>query len=165
MNTDLLGSAFSTAAIEPLLDARAWVQAMLDFEAALARAQARVGVIPAEAAAAIAAACQADRIDLAQIREQTVNGGNPAIPLIKQLTAAVAGEAAGYVHWGATSQDVIDTALMLVVRQATAQLVPRFRPSGERRHERRERLSPTLRAQGPLDCNGRKRAAFRQGSP
>lgn len=123
MNTDLLGSAFSTAAIEPLLDARAWVQAMLDFEAALARAQARVGVIPTEAAAAIAAACQADRIDLAQLRAQTVNGGNPAIPLIKQLTAAVAGEAAGYVHWGATSQDVVDTALMLVVRQATAQLV------------------------------------------
>lgn len=123
MNADLLGSAFSNAALEPLIDARAWVQAMLDFEAALARAQARVGVIPAEAAAAIAAACRAERIDLAQIREHTIQGGNPVIPLVKQLTAAVPSEAAVYVHWGATSQDVIDTALMLVVRQASTVLL------------------------------------------
>src|SRR5690625_1176855 len=123
MNTDLLGSAFSNAALEPLIDARAWVQAMLDFEAALARAQARAGVIPADAAAAMAAACRAERIDLAQIRERTVQSGNPAIPLVKQLTAAVPSEAAAYVHWGATSQDVIDTALMLVVRQASTVLL------------------------------------------
>lgn len=123
MNIDLLGDAFSSAEIEPLIDARAWTQAMLDFEAALARAQAKTGVIPAEAAAAITAACRAETLDLERIRAETVKGGNPAIPLVKLLTANVGGEAAGYVHWGATSQDVIDTALMLVVRRATALLV------------------------------------------
>lgn len=123
MNIDLLGDAFSSAEIEPLIDARAWTQAMLDFEAALARAQAKTGVIPTEAAAAITAACRAETLDLERIRAETVKGGNPAIPLVKLLTASVGGEAAGYVHWGATSQDVIDTALMLVVRRATALLV------------------------------------------
>lgn len=123
MNIDLLGDAFSSAEIEPLIDARAWTQAMLDFEAALARAQAKTGVIPTEAAAAITAACRAETLDLECIRAETVKGGNPAIPLVKLLTASVGGEAAGYVHWGATSQDVIDTALMLVVRRATALLV------------------------------------------
>lgn len=123
MNIDLLGDAFSSAEIEPLIDARAWTQAMLDFEAALARAQAKTGVIPTGAAAAITAACRAETLDLERIRAETVKGGNPAIPLVKLLTASVGGEAAGYVHWGATSQDVIDTALMLVVRRATALLV------------------------------------------
>ncbi|MEX0730087.1 MAG: 3-carboxy-cis,cis-muconate cycloisomerase [Aquisalimonadaceae bacterium] len=118
MNHELLGSAFSTAEMEREIDSRAWVQAMLDFEAALARAQARVGVIPAQAADAIAAACRVEHTDIAAIAADTIKGGNPAIPLVKALTARVAPQGAGYVHWGATSQDAMDTGLMLVFRRA-----------------------------------------------
>lgn len=100
---------------------RARVQRMLDFEAALARAEAAVGVIPPHAAEPIAAACRVERIDLNAIAEAAPAVGNILIPLVKALTAEVAKddqEAAGYVHWGATSQDVIDTALMLELRAA-----------------------------------------------
>ncbi len=118
MDHELLRCAFSTAEMELATDARACVQAMLDFEAALARAQARVGLIPADAAEAIASACDARAYDLTRIAEETVKGGNPAIPLVKLLTARVDKSAAGFVHWGATSQDVVDSALMLVLARA-----------------------------------------------
>jgi 3-carboxy-cis,cis-muconate cycloisomerase len=107
-------------------DDRARLQRMLDFEAALAKAEAKAGVIPAKAAAPIAAACRAERFDLGRIAEDAVAGGNVAIPLVKALTAEVAKadkEAAGFVHWGATSQDVIDTALVLELRAAIDALV------------------------------------------
>ncbi|MEN3292756.1 MAG: 3-carboxy-cis,cis-muconate cycloisomerase [Burkholderiales bacterium] len=94
---------------------------MLDFEAALARAEARVGVIPATAAAPIAACCNAARIDMPLLAHAAESAGNLAIPLVKQLTASVAQndkEAAKYVHWGATSQDAIDTGLVLQLRHA-----------------------------------------------
>jgi 3-carboxy-cis,cis-muconate cycloisomerase len=96
----------------------AWLQAMLDVEAALAAAEAKVGVIPAEAAAAIAGCCQADRFDVDAIGRATVSAGTPVVPLVRALTAAVPGDAARYVHWGATTQDVVDTAAMLLCRRA-----------------------------------------------
>src|SRR5215510_12740789 len=94
---------------------------MLDPEAALARAEAAVGVIPQEAVAAIVAACRVERYDLVALGEAAMNAGNIAIPLVKALTAEVGKtdrEAARYVHWGATSQDIIDTALVLDLRAA-----------------------------------------------
>jgi len=97
----------------------ACLQNMLDFEAALARAEAAAGVIPAGAAGPIAKACKADLFDLAALAQAATRSGNLAIPLVKALTADVAkadAEAARYVHWGATSQDVIDTAVMLTLR-------------------------------------------------
>ncbi len=100
-------------------DDAATLQNMLDFEAALARAQAATGVIPSGAAEAIAKACKADAFDLATLAQAATRSGNLAIPLVKALTAEVArtdSEAARYVHWGATSQDVIDTAVMLTLR-------------------------------------------------
>ncbi len=100
------------------LNDRAWLQAMLDCERALARAEAAVGVIPAAAAEAIAGACRADRFDSDLIAQQGRGPGNPAEPLVRALRAAVGGEAAGYVHYGATSQDIVDTAAMLVSRRA-----------------------------------------------
>ena len=100
------------------LGERAWLQAMLDSERALARAEAAVGVIPAAAAEAIAAACRADRFDSDLIAQQGRGSGNPAEPLVRALRAAVGDEAAGYVHYGATSQDIVDTAAMLVSRRA-----------------------------------------------
>ncbi|WP_433755252.1 3-carboxy-cis,cis-muconate cycloisomerase [Nocardia sp. CA-135398] len=96
----------------------AWVQAMLDFEGALALASAEAGVIPATAAAQIANCCRADAYDIAEIGARAVGIGNPAGPLVRALTARVAPEAAAYVHLGATSQDVSDTAAMLVTARA-----------------------------------------------
>jgi 3-carboxy-cis,cis-muconate cycloisomerase len=106
-----------------VLDARAFVQAMLDFEAALARAQAAAGAIPASAGETIAGACRADRFDVDAIVADGARAGTLVIPLAKALTAAVAqvdAEAALYVHWGGTSQDVLDTAQVLVARRALA---------------------------------------------
>ncbi|AZC16807.1 MULTISPECIES: 3-carboxy-cis,cis-muconate cycloisomerase [Pseudomonas] len=97
------------------------IQAMLDFEAALARAEARVGLIPASAVAPIEAACQAELYDLQALGEAIVTAGNPAIPLVKALgrqVAANACEAERHVHLGATSQDVMDTGLVLQLRSA-----------------------------------------------
>ena len=97
------------------------IQRMLDFEAALARAQARVGVIPAAAADAIEKNCTASQFDFAASTRDAELAGNLAIPLVKQLTALVAKdntEAAKFVHWGATSQDVIDSGLVLQLRDA-----------------------------------------------
>lgn len=97
------------------------LQHMLDFEAALARAEAAVGVIPAAAVDAIEAACRADQFDMTALADAATRSGNLAIPLVKALTARVAKadpDAARYVHWGATSQDVIDSATMLSLRAA-----------------------------------------------
>ena len=102
-------------------DDAATLKHMLDFEAALARAEADAGVIPTKVAGPIAAACKVASFDLAALAEAATRSGNLAIPLVKALTAQVAesdAEAARYVHWGATSQDVIDTALMLTLRKA-----------------------------------------------
>jgi 3-carboxy-cis,cis-muconate cycloisomerase len=97
------------------------VQAMLDFEAALARAEARVGLIPQTAVASIEAACRAEHYDFATLGEAIATAGNSAIPLIKALGKQIAknnAEAERYVHLGATSQDVMDTGLVLQLRRA-----------------------------------------------
>jgi 3-carboxy-cis,cis-muconate cycloisomerase len=115
----LLAPMLSSAAMRAACDDVAYLQNMLDFEAALARAEAAAGVIPKRAAGAIAAACKAGSFDLPALAEAAMRSGNLAIPLVKALTADVARadtEAARYVHWGATSQDVIDTATMLTLR-------------------------------------------------
>jgi 3-carboxy-cis,cis-muconate cycloisomerase len=96
----------------------AWLAAMLDAEAALARAEARAGVIPASAAESIVAACRPDGFDVAEIGRAAREGGNPVIPLVAALTEAVAPEARDFVHWGATSQDILDSAAVLVARRA-----------------------------------------------
>ena len=97
---------------------QAWLEAMLEAEAALARAEAQAGLIPAEAAEAIAAGCRAESFALAEIAEHGRATGTPVGPLVASLRKAVGGEAAKYVHWGATSQDILDTASMLVARHA-----------------------------------------------
>src|SRR6201987_2492340 len=112
----LYGPLFASAVMRAILADAARVQRMLDVEAALARAEAAAGVIPPEAVAAIEAACRAERFDLAALAEAMVPAGNLAIPLVKVLTAEVKksdADAARYVHWGATSQDIIDTAQVL----------------------------------------------------
>ena len=117
----MLGPLFRWDALEPLFSDRARLQGMLDFEAALARAEAATGMIPAQAAAAIAAKCKADLFDEGALARAAASAGNLAIPLVAQLGALVAkddAEAARFVHWGATSQDAIDTGLVLQLRPA-----------------------------------------------
>ena len=114
----LLNPMLSSAAMRGVHDDAAYLQQMLDFEAALTRAKSAAGVVPKTAVAPIGAACRAELFDLAEAGPRS---GNLAIPLVKVRTSQVArGDAAAarYVHWGATSQDVIDTASMLGLRAA-----------------------------------------------
>lgn len=119
----LLDPLFTTETMRAVFSDHGRVQAMLDFEAALARAQAKVGLLSAAAAAAIGAQCRAELFDFDALAAEAAPAGNPAIPLVKALTARVASrdaEAAGFVHWGATSQDAMDTGLVLQLRAALA---------------------------------------------
>jgi 3-carboxy-cis,cis-muconate cycloisomerase len=117
----LLPPLVSSAAMRAITDDRARLQRMLDFEAALARAEAAVGIIPALAIDPIAAACRAERYDLAALGDAAAAAGDLAGPLIKALATEVAktdAAAASCVHWAAAAQDVADTALVLELRAA-----------------------------------------------
>ena len=117
----LLDPLFGAAAMDEVFADNARLQYMLDFEAALANAQAQSGVIPPATARAIGSRCKANLLDAGALANATALSLNPAIPLVKQLTVLVAkddAEAARFVHWGATSQDVNDTGLVLQMRKA-----------------------------------------------
>ncbi|HUK44248.1 MAG TPA: 3-carboxy-cis,cis-muconate cycloisomerase [Gaiellaceae bacterium] len=101
----------------------AWLEAMLEAERALAAAEAAAGVIPSGVVAAIAEGCRIERIDPERVLAAGRASGNPAEPLVRALRETVGGEAADYVHFGATSQDIIDTAAMLVARRALGLLL------------------------------------------
>ena len=99
---------------------------MLDVEVALAEALAEAGVIPSTSVAPIRNAARAELYDLTALDSEARLAGNPVIPLVRHFTSAVAAEdptASGHVHWGATSQDVMDTALVLELREAGAGIV------------------------------------------
>jgi 3-carboxy-cis,cis-muconate cycloisomerase len=109
---------YTTPALAAVFAPEGHAAQILAFEAALARAQARAGLIPAEAAEAIAAACRVEQFDVAALYGEAARAGTLAIPLVRALTAQVAEPGRPFVHWGATSQDAVDTALMLQLRQA-----------------------------------------------
>lgn len=116
MTDPLLDPLFTTDEAALAFSPAARLQAMLDFEAALARAEATAGVIPARAVPAIAAACDAALYDVHALGTEAALAGNTAIPLVRHLTARVNRDdpdAARFVHWGATSQDAMDSGLML----------------------------------------------------
>jgi 3-carboxy-cis,cis-muconate cycloisomerase len=118
MFTRLIESLSATEALSAIFSDGSVLQRMLDFEAALARAGAHAGVIPADAAAAIADAALAEGFDIAELVRQSLRAGTPAIPLVRMLTERVRARnaaASGFVHWGATSQDVTDTAMVLLL--------------------------------------------------
>ncbi len=121
MPARLIDSLATTEFLAELFSDQSVLQAMLDFEVALARAEARVGVIPKSAAAAIVAAGKADGFDITRLVRETLHNATPGVPLAKVLTERVRSrnpKAAGFVHWGATSQDVADTALILLLKRA-----------------------------------------------
>lgn len=115
-DSGLFSSLFGDARVaEHFSDAR-FVRYMLDVEAALAMAQGRLGVIPKEAAAQITNGSAALEVDFDQLRVGLEQAGVPVSELVRQLREQVGGEAADYVHWGATSQDIVDTARILQIR-------------------------------------------------
>ena len=118
IDSDVYGGLFTTPAMRDALSDRARFQRMLDVEAALARAQARLGLIPAAAATEIAARADIARFDLDLVRQGTELAGYPIVPLVELLAQSCAGDAGRYVHWGATTQDVVDTALVLQIGDA-----------------------------------------------
>ena len=118
MSSGLFGGVLARGPVAGAVDDQAFLQGMLDFERALARAQAVAGLMEPRAAEAIAAACRAEDYDPVAIGAQAPSIGNPAGPLVKALTARVEGPGRGQVHRGATSQDVVDTAMMIVARRA-----------------------------------------------
>ena len=110
---------FSSPEVEEATSPRAWLQAMLDVEGALARAHGAAGAMPAAAVASIVAACDAGLYEIAAMREGAVASASPVVPLVEALRTKAGPEAARYVHLGATSQDIIDTAMMLLARRCT----------------------------------------------
>src|SRR6185312_11944227 len=114
--------AATSSSMAALFAPSSHVQHLLDFEAALAHAEAQAGLIPARAAQAIARCCHVELFDVAALYQEAALAGTPVIPLVRMLTAQVEESARGFVHWGATSQDAIDTALMLQMDAGLARL-------------------------------------------
>src|SRR6266496_1606098 len=111
--SELWDPIFGAGRVAAEVSDEAWVQALLEAEAALARACASVGLVPAAAADAVTDACaDATWVPIRELGEQAASGGNPVIPLVRLLRDRVGDEAADAVHPGATSQDILDTAAM-----------------------------------------------------
>ncbi len=126
MSGRLLESLAATPALAALFSDASVLRAMLEFETALARAEARHGLIPMEAADAIAAGAVLGNFDISVLADAAFRAGTPAIPLVKMLTDLVRktdAKAARFVHWGATSQDVADTAMSLLLKRAEPILI------------------------------------------
>ncbi|CAM5655354.1 3-carboxy-cis,cis-muconate cycloisomerase (Fragment) OS=Streptomyces rochei OX=1928 GN=pcaB PE=3 SV=1 [Streptomyces rochei] len=119
----LLAPGWAGSPAADATDDRALVRALLDAEAALTRAQAGLGLAPEEAASAVTEAADPARFDASSLAERARGGGNPVIPLVADLTKAVGEEHGPYVHRGATSQDILDSALMLVAARALEPLL------------------------------------------
>lgn len=111
---------FSTPAMREVFSDTGRFASWLSFEAALARAQSSLGVIPESVGAAVTAAAHTDNLDPAAMKDHFERVGFAILPLVKQLVAACPEDAARYVHWGATTQDVLDTGLVLQMRGGLA---------------------------------------------
>ena len=111
----ILGTLYGSDAMRAVFDERAYFQRMLDVEAALARVQARLGLIPAEAAGAITGAARVENLDIGELAASARNVGYPVVGLVAGLSRA-AGAYGGWTHWGATTQDIMDSATVLQVR-------------------------------------------------
>jgi len=121
--TGLFDEVIARGPVRTAVGDQAWLRALLEVEAALARAQATVGLIPADHATAIAQACDPLRYDVSALGRDAAAHGNPVLPLVRALRAAVPPAVAGSVHKGATSQDILDTATGLVAQRALAPLL------------------------------------------
>jgi 3-carboxy-cis,cis-muconate cycloisomerase len=119
LDSILFRDAFGTPGMRAVFSDRALIGRYIEVEIALARAEARCGVIPAEAADAIARCCDLDALDFDLLRHETDNVGYPILPLVHQLVKQC-GESGRWLHWGATTQDIMDCAVVLQVRDGLA---------------------------------------------
>ncbi len=118
-DSPILGTLYGSDAMRAMFDERAQLQYMLDVEAALARVQARLGIIPADAAEAITRAARIENLETEALAASARNVGAPVVGVVAGLSHA-AGEAGGWTHWGATTQDIVDTATVLQIREGLA---------------------------------------------
>ena len=109
---------FTTPAMREVWSDENRVQKYLDFEAALARAQAKLGIIPKNAAAEIVKHCDVEKMDFAKLKERTEKVGYPVLPVVNQLIALCKNDLGEWAHWGATTQDITDTATVLQIRES-----------------------------------------------
>ena len=114
-DSPILGTLYGSDAMRAVFDETTYFQRMLDVEAALSRVQGRMGIIPADAAAAIEAAARIENLRVEDLAASARNVGYPVVGLVAGLSEA-SGEAGGWTHWGATTQDIMDTATVLQVR-------------------------------------------------
>ena len=119
-DSPVLGALYGTDAMRAAMGERAFLARMLDVEVALAIAQSRLGIVPPEAAQAISEAADVDKLDLAELARATANTGYPVVGLVRQLSALAGPDAGKWTHWGATTQDIMDTAVVLQMRQGLA---------------------------------------------
>ncbi|MEE8546216.1 MAG: 3-carboxy-cis,cis-muconate cycloisomerase [Alphaproteobacteria bacterium] len=124
LDSELFGALFGDPAVAACFSDEARLRSLLEVEAALARVEARLGVIPAAAAERIAACAELERLDRAEIRAGVERDGVPVIALVQSLREAVGADAAPYVHWGASSQDIMDSGLVLQLGAAIDRLAP-----------------------------------------
>ncbi len=124
LDCELFRDLFGSAEMRRVFDTRAMVQAWLDVEAALADAEAQFGVIPAAAADRIRREAKVENFDLDELRRGIAESQHPLVPVIRALTERC-GDHGGYVHWGATTQDIVDTGMVLQVRGALPWLIAR----------------------------------------
>ena len=119
-DSPVFGALYGTDAMRACMGEMAYLQRMLDVEAALARAQARLGIVPPAAAQAITDAALAEKLDLPALAAATRNTGYPVVGLVRQLSQLAGPDAGRWTHWGATTQDIMDTAVVLQVREGLA---------------------------------------------
>ncbi|MFE3993590.1 3-carboxy-cis,cis-muconate cycloisomerase [Streptomyces goshikiensis] len=170
-DTGLLSPVRAGTPVEAAVGDLAWLQAMLDAEAALARAQARLGTMPKEAAQVITEAARAEHIDASAVARGSRETANPVVGLVRALTDLVAErdpEAAEYVHRGSTSQDIFDTGAMLVARRALLLITADLERAAEAlgvlaaRHRDTAMAGRTLALQAVPTTFGLKAAGWRQ---
>lgn len=119
IDSDLFRDQFSTPEMRAVFDDRSTLQRWLDTEAALARAEAALGLVPDAAAEEIGRAADASLYDLAAIKAEMDRTAHPIVPLVRAMAARCGGGAGAWVHWGATTQDILDTGLVLQMKAAT----------------------------------------------
>jgi len=146
LDSGILGPLFRDEQLSELFDDKAYIRAMVGVEVALARAEAKLGIIPSWAGEQISAAAQPEKINLKQITKGTVRDGFPVIALVQALHDIVGPEAAPYVHWGATTQDIMDTASVLQLRSAVAIFKNRLAELGRNLSELADRHRSTVLA-------------------
>ncbi|BAT61243.1 3-carboxy-cis,cis-muconate cycloisomerase [Variibacter gotjawalensis] len=120
LDSQIFSDLFTTSEMRAIFSDETRVAFYLEIEAALARAEAGLGVIPQDAAREIVAKCRIETIDLAKLKEQTDRAGSPIIGLVAQIVAACADGHGEWAHWGATTQDITDTATVMQIRDALA---------------------------------------------